>query len=296
MGKIVINHTVSKEETLYGSLKIDEVIFDANEMEEFIYKYVLTKENLEYIFCDKVTKPRDYFLMIKRFLPSETVLDIEKYVDDKTKENKAFYSFFAEALLPIAYKDVYGYSLQEAAIGITQTLTDTNSGVDGCLYDSDKNVFVIGEAKFYKSFCEGISNIIDDFTEKGSVANKLDSLYKKMMYNKDMDCIILKKLGKNETRDYSLNEFLKLKIGLAGFVLHEDSSIDLANINNDDFYDKYPICSDDIFTNILKNGLDISGFNCTITIFHFIIHSKRDLIIKCIKYASKIKEEIMKNE
>lgn len=297
LNKIMINHKCIKNETIYASLKVENVLFSADELEDYIYKYVLSKENIKYIFCDDNPSHRKYANMYKRFLPPDDCTDIPAYVDKMMKENnhKNFYSFFAEALLPLAYRDVYGYELEEAAIDITQTLIDTNSGVDGCLYDKKNNIFILGEAKFYKDFAEGLNQIIIDFTKNGSFINKLDSLYRKMRNNTEMDCIILKQLGKNIIDEYSLKEFLNLKIGFSGFVLHEVSSIDISNINDDSFYDKYLINVSDLKSNIIKNYQDLEKYNYKISMFHFFVKSKRDLIIKIINYAKYVMEGVLKN-
>ena len=54
MDKIVINHHVVKEETIYGSLKINNVIFDACAIENYLldtqilYSFIPTKFNISY--------------------------------------------------------------------------------------------------------------------------------------------------------------------------------------------------------------------------------------------------------
>lgn len=290
MNKIKINNYIQRKKTVFGSLKVENVLFNGIDIEEYLYKYVLDKNNLEYIFCNKVYEIRDYYRMLNRFIPSRSVINIEDFVDENLKCNKGFYSFFAEALLPLVYRDIYGFELKEAAIDITQTLIDQSTGVDGCLYDKENAVFIAGEAKFYKDFEDGLKSIISNLVSSNSIINKLGSLKRKMQHNDEMDHIILKQLGKDELIDYTLEEFLKLKIRFAGFVLHEESSINISAINNNDFYDKFWIYSQDVLNNIVSNGLNISDFDCEITIFHFFVNSKRNLIIKCINYANEMKE------
>lgn len=294
MNKITINHFVKKEEVILGSLKVTNIIFDAKAIEDYLYKYVLTKENLEYIFCDSSINSKRYSKMLKRFVPSFEFNDasLSKYIDDISSKNKSFYSFFAEALLPLVYRDVYNYDLKSAAIDINQTLIDTNSGADSCLYDKSNNAFVLGEAKFYQSFDAGLTKIIKNFIKDKSIINKLDSLSRTLGNNDESNSIIIKSLNKKELDEYSLKEFLSLNLIFSGFVLHEASSIDLSKINNDDFYEAYGITVDDVKNNIDKNINFLPQSTYKVVMFHFFVESKKNLIFKCIKHARDLMEGI----
>lgn len=290
MEKIVINHHIVKEETIYGSLKFNNVIFNASAIENYLLEYVLDKTNLEYIFCSDCSSDKEYLRMLERFEPKTKVSDVQTYVISKMASNKSFYSFFSEALLPLVYRDIYNYELQAAALDINHTLVDTETGADSCLFDKSKNAFVLGEAKFYKSFDEGLKKIISNFKKDNSLINKLENLRNTLRNNDKSDAIILNTLGKEWLDEYSLEEFLGLNINFAGLVLHEAESIDMSKINDDNFYDNYVINATEIYDNLKSLSLNKDKCNFTITLFHFFIDSKKEMIIKCINKAKELKE------
>ncbi len=66
----------------------------------------------------------------------------------------------------LVFRDLYNYSLAKGVIDIGETLSDSHTGVDACLYNLEHNVIVLGEAKFYESLSGGMNKIINDFVGK----------------------------------------------------------------------------------------------------------------------------------
>ncbi len=64
------------------------------------------------------------------------------------------------------------------------------------MYNIDKKIIILGEAKFYKNAKEGIKEIIKDFIKK-NIKNKLESLVMKSNNNPVAKSIILKDIKYN---------------------------------------------------------------------------------------------------
>lgn len=97
----------------------------------------------------------------KRFKPrSKITTDIDKFVEENIRTNKSFYSFLAEGILGLIFRDIYGYRLAKGVIDIGATLADSHTGVDACMYNLEHNIIVLGEAKFYESLSGGMNQRI----------------------------------------------------------------------------------------------------------------------------------------
>lgn len=291
MDKFCCFYKVLKDkETEFASLNIENVILDAIKLEEYLCEYLLLRENLAFVFCEPTTNQRNYQLMLKRFLPRERPTNIDKFVNTELDKNKAFYSFLAEAILPLAYRDIYGYKLASAAIDIKQTLTDTSTGADACMFD-EKGIFVLGEAKFYKSLKLGLDEIIANFKEKRGFINKLDNLNRNFSNNSQTNSLIIRQLGKDAACEYEFHEFLKLPIYFSGFVLHELGERKFEDFKSDIFYDSYDINVSSILANLKRNYPNIENGNFHISMFHFPINSKEKLISKMIAKCYELKKK-----
>ena len=167
-----------------------------------------------------------------------------------------------------------------------ETLTDSHTGVDACMYNLKHNLIVLGEAKFYESFDLGIKQIIKDFVGK-NIKNKLESMQAKLEANEEACKIVIKDLGIGEYDELTIEQFMDQKIMFAGFVLHSES--DVSKYLNEHFYDKYPISVRQLIDNVRSslNNEDVEG-NYEIILVHLPINSKKALISKMIK-ASKNK-------
>lgn len=290
MDKICCFYKVIKDrQTEFASLNIENIILDAIKLEEYLCEYVLLKDNLSFIFCESETNHKNYQLMLNRFLPRDRPSNIDEFVITKLNKNKAFYSFLAEAVLPLAYRDIYGYRLASAAIDIKQTLTDVSTGADACMFD-EKGVFVLGEAKFYKSLKTGLDEIIANFKEKKGFINKLDNLNRNFANNYKTNSLIVRRLGKDTTYEYGFQEFLKLPIYFSGFVLHEIGGRKFEDYKSDIFYNSYDINASAILANLKSEYPNVENGNFHISMFHFPINSKEKLISKIIARCYELKK------
>ncbi len=282
-------YKVPKDEmqTTYGSICIENIVFEPNEIEKILPEVVLEDDNLKHMFAeDNLNKFRKNNIY-KRFVPKERITtDLLSYVEASIKTNKSFYSFLAEGILGLIYRDIYGYDLAKGLIDIRDTLSDSHTGVDACMYNIEKNIIVLGEAKFYESLNEGIKAIINDFAVK-SIKNKLESLQVAAENNNELYQVVIKNLSLEEYEEYTVEQFMGQKIIFAGFVLHSES--DIKDYGKKDFYDKYDISSEQLKNNIcssLKIG-KLEG-DYQIILVHLPIQDKKSLIVKMIE-ASKLK-------
>lgn len=265
-------------DTTFGVLSFENVLFDPDLFETYVIESVLSKENLSFIFQTPANDSCSYKKMLKRFVPSSRPENLQAYIEDFCKDHHAFYSFLAEALLPIAYRDVYDFKLILACIAINQTLVDQDTGADACMVDFSKKQFVLGEAKFYQSYREGMTCVANNFIKSNGFYNKLDSLKRAVDNNDATHKIVIRELGKTETTEFSLEEFLELNISFSGFVLHEASCPIEKYLDSHFLYDEIDLSVKKIEDNIQdvcplpKNG------KYTVTLFHLPIQNKQKLI------------------
>lgn len=274
--------------TTYGSICIENIIFDPNEIEKMLPQIVLEEPNLKHMFAEDELNDFKKKNIYRRFIPKDNInLDINTYVQQAVASNVNFYSFLAEGILGLVFRDLYGLKLARGIIDVTDTLTDTHTGVDSCMYNSEKNIIVLGEAKFYENLSGGINKIIEDFIKK-NIKNKLESLKAKAENNEESYNIVIKNLSDGDYNEKTLEQFMNQKIIFAGFVLHSEKN-SIKDYNKNDFYNKYQISSDELKANIGKclcvNGLQ-GDFE--IVLVHIPVCDKKSLIVKMIE-QSKIK-------
>lgn len=279
-------YEVSKPEskTKYGSVCIESIVFEPIEIERKLPEIVFEDENLKHMFAEvnlSSTKRKNIY---KRFLPRSVIgLDIHQFVEQNISTNKSFYSFLAEGILSLVFRDMYDFDLARGVIDLGETLSDSHTGVDACMYNLEHNVIVLGEAKFYETLKGGMNKIIHDFTE-GNIKNKLESLHARVENNEDAYQIVIKNLTIDEYEELTVNQFMNQKIYFAGFVLHSES--DISKYANQDFYDEYIVSAQRLTENI-RNSLkqnDIEG-DYEIILVHLPIKSKKSLIVKMMEMS-----------
>lgn len=294
MHKINVYNELKKTiiKTSYGLLTIDNIDIAPDKLEAYCSEILLQKDNLRFIFDKDINCDEDFIAMLELFLPVDIAEDIKVYIEDAINKNVNFYSFFAEALLAVALKDIYNYKLVSAAVDINDTLVDSHTGADACLYDDENNILILGEAKFYKNFSEGLNKIIEDLTSKKGFLNKISSFYKHCKHNPQSKSIIIKQLGKTNLMIIPLDEFLSTDIIYAGFALHEHTG-KVDKYLNENFYDNFDVSAEKISKNITDTfGKEIDTKH-RIVLFHLPINSKKDLIDKVIETAEKIRMDIL---
>ena len=290
---IIYNKKEQKEnKTTFGLLSVEEIEIGSKELQKYISEIILNKSNLEFIFCDKIEDIEDYFNMIKRFVPDDEVVDIEAYVKDNLSKNFNFYSFLAEALLPLIFKDLFNYKLTSAVISINDSITDGHTGADSCMFDNDNNLLVLGESKFYQDVNAGFRAIITNLTEQDGFKNKISSFKRNIENNRESKAIIIKQLNRGSLSKLSFDEFLSMNILYSGFVLH-DHKVKIDTYLKNDYYDKYLISAENISKNIKDVfGIDEKKLNHTILFVHLPIYDKKDLIKMVIEKAESVLEDI----
>ena len=183
----------------------------------------------------------------------------------------------------LVFRDLYNYSLAKGVIDIGETLSDSHTGVDACLYNLEHNVIVLGEAKFYESLSRGMNKIINDFVGK-SIKNKLESLQTNVENCEEACQIVIKNLQLEDYDELTVEQFMNQRIVFAGFVLHSET--DVSQYNKPDFYNKYFVSTQQLEKNIndsLKHD-DIEG-KYEIILVHLPIKDKKSLIVKIIESA-----------
>lgn len=279
---------VEKEKinTKYGSVSIEKIEFTPIELQKVLPKIVLDEENLKYMFAEPELNKFKRNNIYKRFIPKDYSENVNnEYVANSIKSNKNFYSFLAEGILGLVYRDLYDYQLSKGLIDVLDTVNDTHTGVDACMYDRNNNIIILGEAKFYEDLNSGINKIINDFTNK-KIKNKIESLMTASENDILSNEIVIKNLEKQNYENYTIQEFLNQKLIFAGFVLHSEQ--DVSHYGEKTFYDNYYINSQMLKENI-KKSLEISEIksNYNIIIVHLPIKDKKELIIKVMELANK---------
>ncbi len=276
--------------TKFGSICIENIRFNPDDLQEALPQIVFEEENLKFMFSENELDSFKILNIFKRFIPKSAPSELTKdYISNSIRSNHNFYSFLAEGILGLVYRDLYKYQLSKGLIDVLDTENDTHTGVDACMYDIEKNVIILGEAKFYDSLNAGINKIIEDFAEK-NIKNKIESLVRAAENNITASEIVIKNIEKQKYEEYSLEEFLNQKIVFAGFVLHSASNVN--NYDSKAFYDGYNIDSEKLKANI-ERSLDIGEIKAdyNIVIVHLPVKDKKELIIKIIEMAKeKVKE------
>ena len=279
----------AKIETTFGSICIENIVFDSKDIEEMLPKIILEDENLKYMFAEDELNDFKKRNIYKRFIPQEkTERDLINYINHSINFNKSFYSFLAEGLLSLIYRDIYGYKLAAGVIDVRDTLSDSHTGVDACMYDKNLGVIVLGEAKFYERLKPGMNAIISDFLNN-NIKNKLESLKTISDNNYETNKIILKNLSKGEYDEITIEEFMNQKIIFAGFVLHGEKNIE--KYNEVKYFDDYYVNTKILRQNIC-DCLRIDSYKADykIILVHLPVNDKKELISKMIKSSkSKLK-------
>ncbi len=277
--------------TKYGSVCIENVEFNPEDLQQKLPQIIFDEENLKYMFSDDMLDNFSKFNIFKRFIPKDVPKELTlEYVTNNIKNNKNFYSFLAEGILGLVYKDLYNYKLSKGLIDMLDTVNDTHTGVDACMYDRQNNVVILGEAKFYEDLNQGINKIISDFTNK-NIKNKIESLETAVANNREAYEIAIKNIDKEKYEKYSLEEFLNQKLVFAGFVLHSETST--RGYDAVDFYDRYNITSERLKKNIEKSlNIDKIKADYNIVIIHLPIKDKKTLIMRIIEIANKELENL----
>lgn len=277
----------SEFKTTYGSICINNIVFEPNEIERVLPEIVFEDDNLKHMFAEDNLSQIKRKNIYRRFAPkSEITTDIDKFVEENIRINKSFYSFLAEGILGLVFRDMFDYSLAKGVIDIGETLTDSHTGVDACMYNLEHNIIVLGEAKFYESLSLGINKIIDDLVGK-SIKNKLESLQTGVENCEEAFQIVIKNLALEEYDELTVDQFMNQKIMFAGFVLHSET--DISKYSNQDFYDNYFVSTQQLQKNVcdsLKRN-NIQG-DYEIILVHLPIKDKKSLIVKMIE-TSKAK-------
>ncbi|MBS6115080.1 Hachiman antiphage defense system protein HamA [Thomasclavelia spiroformis] len=286
MDKFKLYNNVYKEsiKTKFGVISINNIEFDSLQIQRFLPDIVFEDENLKFMFQETSISNRKKSLILKRFLPNTDINDIGQYITESIKSNKTFYSFLAEGMLGLVFRDIFGYDLSVGIIDIKETLNDTHSGADVCLFDKENNALVIGEAKFYETFKKGMNAVISDFVKK-KIVNKLDSFKRKIESNDTSWEIVIKNLKKDDYEIISLTEFMNQKIIFAGFVLH-NNAITMEEYLESNFYNDFNISIESLKYNVAKDiEIDFTKCEYNIVLFHLPINSKKTLIKEIIERA-----------
>ena len=288
MNEITRHHEyVSKDSTSLICLKITEINFDLVEIEKFISDYVLNIENLKFIFGETDLTNEKQKSIYRRFILLKHIDNLEEYIKSKLSTNRSFYSFFAEGLLSLVYRDLFGYSLISESILLGKTLDDVQTGVDVCMMDKDKNHIVLAEAKFYDAFDGGIKQIIKDFSKSDSLINKVENLFRVSLDTGVAQSVWIKNNMDGDISKMFVSDFLKLDLNFCGFVLH-GNDIDLEKYSSDDFYKNYEIDGEKVTSKLVDlYDLKKKG-NYHVTICNLPVNSKKDLIKKVIEKAQEI--------
>lgn len=273
--------------TTFGSVCIKNIIFEPSEIEKKLPDIVLNDDNLKHMFAEDNLNSFNRQNIYKRFIPREKLkVKLDDYVEEKLKQNVNFYSFLAEGILSLIFRDLHNFELAKGVIDVTETLADTHTGVDACMYNIERQIIVLGEAKFYEKLNKGINKIIDDFAHK-NIKNKIESLQRATENCENTSRIVIKNLKHGNYNEFSIEDFMNQKIVFAGFVLHSEN--DISKYENKNFYDNYKISAEMLNKNICSVlDIDLMKGDYEIILVHLPVESKKKLIIKMIQSAQNM--------
>lgn len=274
--------------TVFGKVSIHNIDLTLEDLDEYLLNICYQIDNLYYMFNEEDRTTENYTKFLKRFFPYElgNTISINDYVKNSMANNRSFYSFLAEGITSLILRDIYDLNLCMSAIDFSETLNDTRTGVDVCMYDENQNKIVIGESKFYSNMDNGIKAIIRDFTKPRGFLNKLMSATRKTNQNLSAKKIILQTVGSEETSDVTLSELLKNQLLFAGFVLHSSNTQDYSKID----YQKYISKISPLLINQNTNNITSlsNSINIEVVMLHLPIKDKKELIIKFIETARNL--------
>lgn len=293
MNRFELHTRIEKEniKTNFGVVSIRNIKFDSTDIQKILPDIIFDDENLKFMFQKNSFSGRDKVLVLRRFLPNKHVEDFAEFIIESINSNKTFYSFLAEGMLGLVFRDIYGFDLSVAIIDITETLTDTHTGCDACMFNKKENVLILGEAKFYESLNNGMECIISDFLNK-NIFNKLDSFKRKIEQNDDSWKIVVKNLDVDTYDFVSLSDFMQQKIFFAGFVLHSNE-LEMEEYLHANFYDSLSVSVDDLKENI-KKCIESDNISPVyeILLFHLPIRDKKTLIKEVMTQASSMLNQL----
>lgn len=290
MEQFVLSDKIIVNKDVFGNIAVVNIALTTEAFEKAIVEIVLNYDNLKYVFSTKapfLTKDKRTQLL-NRFLPPNEPYDIDTFVSLELSRNHNFYSFAAEAILAIVMRDVFNYHLSACVLKPTDTIYDSHTGVDGCFYDKENSLIILGEAKFYVSLLNAIATIKNDFADSDAMANKLDSLLRIACSNRTSKKIVLQETNANKLSLLSFNDFLKMDLKFAGFIIHED----LRDLSAESFKNYCAFTSKDIENKIQSLFPNIGGCNYSLVMLHLPVESKERLISSFIKEALQRKSEI----
>jgi len=238
------------------------------ELDEYILQVIYDADKLNYLFQPhKSLTDNDRVLQLQRFIETDfcnreeevTNEEIWQYINNNN--NESYYSFFAEALLARLNIDYIDKKLVTGVINIGDNLTKVATGADVCMF-SEENL-VLGEAKFYSSFSQGLRKVIND----ESINSKLNDFIKQVM---SANTVIILKNIEGSVSHKSASEIRSFPLILSGFVLH--------NKNKTNNYNR---------TYKSVNSISLVNFpeKYKIHLYHLPIESKEELIFKAQRSA-----------
>lgn len=238
------------------------------ELDEYILEVIYDTDKLNYLFQPhKSLADNDRVLQLQRFIETDfcnreeevTNEEIWQYINNNN--NESYYSFFAEALLARLNIDYIDKKLVTGVINIGDNLTKVATGADVCMF-SEENL-VLGEAKFYSSFSQGVSKIIND----ESINSKLNDFIKQVM---SANTVIILKNIEGSVSKKTASEIRNFPLILSGFVLHNKNKTN--NYNG---------------TYKLVNSISLINFpeKYKIHLYHLPIQSKDEFIYKAQRAA-----------
>lgn len=267
------------EQNLLG-IKLDNIILTTDEYNDVLCSFLLDDANLNMIFSEKIDdcnikKSYDFFIPDHLVGEEFTEEELRSFVVKKLKSDPSYYSGVAEGIMPLIMNKINNWKLSRSVYTLFSSLMEITTGADSCYYD-DSGIIVLGEAKFYKSFGDGIDSLLYSINERPG--HKPNSLFNATRNNQDAMALI-KKMNTDLSDDsITLKEFKKLKKIYAGFILHKNQK----RYNN--HLEKFK-------REELSVAIEAFGEIDQVKIYHLPVESKTELIIDLIMKAKEMINE-----
>ena len=96
----------SECETTYGSICVKNIVFEIEEIEKVLPDIVLEDDNLKHMFAEDNLNRRNKQNIYRKFVPKSGITtDLDSFIEDNIRTNKSFYSFLAEGILGLIFRD-----------------------------------------------------------------------------------------------------------------------------------------------------------------------------------------------
>lgn len=251
-----------------------EIFFSEEDLDNCIAEFMLKEENIRKLF-NVSNDVEDISSYISAFIDSSLLYSSNEEMEEVIKkQNSTFYSFLAEGLQVLLLSKYYNTNFVLLGYLNKSELNIGKHGADCCLYSEEKEIIIIGEAKFYKNYTQAVKSIKDSLVNS---KNKLNTYFNAINSNN----IIFADL--RDAKGLMIpKEILKQNTIISGFILHETNK---KHENIHEIKTKNYLTPSEMKQIILKETGGLDANVASTSYFHVMCSSKESLIKKVVNVA-----------